>query len=149
MTAQLKLTKLEAAIHNLEQLAKEVELTPVGLTTESIDKLEWLRLSGRDFLAVTPSLQQAMVRYGKASVEQLIMSGRKYTTSQLLQPMADGGGKHFKLRFTSSGNDASFVPLKPSTLKSKARKGHPLDIGTDEGNLKKNFFQVTWKAQTK
>lgn len=146
---ELRIEQLQSAIANLEQLSRTVDIVPVGLTEESKTKLEHLRLTGRDFFEVTPNLQAAMVRFGKASVEQLIMSGRRYTVEQLYQPMANGAGKAILLRFSSGGNDASFTPLKASTIKAKLQKGHPKDVGVDSGDLKKNMFAVRWKAQPK
>lgn len=149
MTVTLKIDKLKAAIANLEVLARSVDIVPVGLTEESKVKLEHLRLTGRDFFEVTPALQQSALRFGRVAVEQMIMSGQRYTVERLLQPLADGAGKAILLRFSGGGNDASFVPLDPDYKASKTRKGQSSDIGVAKGGLKKNMFQVRWKAQPK
>jgi hypothetical protein len=149
VTVTLRIDQLNAAIANLEALARLVDIVPVGLSEESKTKLEHLRLTGRDFFEVTPALQQSALRFGRAAVEQMIMSGQRYTVEQLYQPLADGAGKAILLRFSGGGNDASFTPLKASTIKSKSKRGHPSDIGVDSGDLKKNMFAVTWKAKPK
>lgn len=149
MTVALKIDRLKAAIANLEALARSVDIVPVGLTEESKLKLEHLRLTGRDFFEITPALTQSALRFARVPLQQMIISGQRYTVEQLYQPLAEGAGKAILLRFSSGGNDASFTPLKASTLKSKSKRGRPSDIGVDSGDLKKNMFQVRWKAQPK
>lgn len=149
MEVSIKTTQLDATIQNLERIARGCYIEPVGLSQESLNKLEWLRLSGRDFLAITVIIIAACIRYAKAAMEAAIMSGRTLTTEELYDPMAKGFGKQLGIRFDNNGNDVSMIALAESTLKRKSREGYPSDIGVEKGDLKKEVKSADWKARPK
>lgn len=144
---KLDLKQLDAYIANLEAMALGASAVPEGLTQESKDKLEHLRLSGRDFFEITPQLALAAIRYAKVKIITLLTSGRKVSKQELWSAMADGIGKQILLRFSSGGNDASFVPLKSSTLANKSRHGQSSAIGVATGKLLDNMRAAKWRVE--
>ena len=143
----LVLTTLESYISNLEEMSKEVSAVPEGLSQASKDKLEHLRLSGRDFFQVTPALEQAAIRYAKAAIQTALVGGKRLKKEQLWAAMAEGVGKQILLRFENGGNDASFIPLASSTLAQKSHKGQPATIGVATGKLESEMRAAKWHAE--
>ena len=137
------LGKLKSALQSLQGKHR---VGPQGLSEVSQRKVAFLKASGRDLLKVTPGLIASAARFGKAEIARLIRSRQAITKQAIDAALAAGIKAHVTLRF-GTGNDVPFRQLAASTLKQKARKHQPSDIGVAEGTLKAEFHRLPWGSK--
>ena len=130
----------------LKALQGRHRVGPQGLSETSQRKIAFLKASGRDLLKVTPGLIASAARFGKAEIARLIRSRQAITKQAIDAALAAGIKAHVMLRF-GTGNDVPFRQLAASTLKQKARKHQPSDIGVAEGTLKAELNRLPWGSK--
>jgi hypothetical protein len=132
----------------IDGLGPEYELAAVGLPDPAAREIELLAAGGRDIRKVTPSLEQAALRYGLAAVQRALVEGTgDPTPEQLLAPIAEGAGKQLVLRVANQGNDLAFRALAPSTVADKARHGYDTRMLVRKAYLLRALKAVTWALQ--
>lgn len=120
----------------------------LDLKTISELKLRWLRNEGRDFLKINKNLEELVLNF----IDSDTLENSEFVP---------GAEKELKDYLISriENPDIPIKPLKPSTLKSKRRKGYPLkpgiatqdllnDIKSSELSLKINFGSTRKKIKT-
>jgi hypothetical protein len=131
---------LDAAIKAVNEIGGRYELRVEPARDEDASKLAWLAGRGRNFLRITPSLQQSMVRFMRAELEfEPTMSARK-----LLEAGAQGAKTQVILRFTAQGNDVTLKPLTAQWLARKVARGLDRRIGIATGELLNSLDSARW-----
>jgi len=131
---------LDAAIKAISEIGGRYELRVEPAREQDASKLAWLASKGRNFLRITPSLQQSMVRFARAELEfQPTMNARK-----LLDAAAQGARAQIILRFTAQGNDVQLRPLTAQWLARKVARGWDRRIGIATGELLNSLDSARW-----
>ncbi len=131
---------LDATIKAVNEIGGRYELRVEPARDEDASKLAWLASKGRNFLRITPSLQQSMVRFARAELAfEPTMSARK-----LLDAAAQGAKAQVILRFTAQGNDVQLKPLTAAWLARKVAKGLDRRIGIATGALLNSLDSARW-----
>lgn len=140
MTFKRSTPALDAAIKAVGELGGRYELRVEPERDEDASKLAGLASKGRNFLRVTPALQQSMVRFARAELAfEPTMSARK-----LLDAAAQGAKAQVILRFTAQGNDVQLKPLTAAWLARKVAKGLDRRIGIATGELLNSLDDSRW-----
>lgn len=140
MTFTRSTPALDAAIKAVSELGGRYELRVEPAREEDASKLAWLANKGRNFLRITPSLQQSMVRFARAELAfEPTMSARR-----LLDAAAKGAKAQVILRFTAQGNDVQLKPLTAQWLARKVAKGLDSRIGIATGELLQSLDSARW-----
>ncbi len=131
---------LDAAIKAVSEIGGRYELRVEPSRDEDASKLAWLANKGRNFLRITPALQQSMVRFARAELEfQPTANARR-----LLDAAAQGGRAQVILRFTAQGNDVVLRPLTAQWLARKVARGLDRRIGIATGELLNSLDSARW-----
>lgn len=131
---------LDATIKAVNEIGGRYELRVEPARDEDASKLAGLASKGRNFLRVTPALQQSMVRFARAELAfEPTMSARK-----LLDAAAQGAKAQVILRFTAQGNDVQLKPLTAAWLARKVAKGLDRRIGIATGELLNSLDDSRW-----
>ncbi len=131
---------LDAAIKAIGEIGGRYELRVEPSKDADAAKLAWLAGKGRNFLRVTKSLQQSMVRFARAEIEyEPAMNARR-----ILDAAAQGAKAQVILRFTAQGNDVQLRPLTAQWLARKAARGWDRRIGIATGELLNSLDSARW-----
>ncbi len=122
----------------------EIVITPATTTSggaNNADKLHYLAAKDRDFLAITPQLQDA----AEASMSEAFTAlfNESLDVTRCIPMLGEGVLDHIANRFEASTDigppDVSMQPLRPATTR---RKGHAV-IGIDSGDLARGIADAT------
>lgn len=131
---------LDAAIKAISEIGGRYELRVEPAREQDASKLAWLAGRGRNFLRITPALQQSMVRFARAELEfQPTLNARG-----LLAAAAQGAKAQIILRFTAQGNDVTLKPLTAEWLARKMARGLDRRIGVATGELLQSLDSARW-----
>lgn len=140
MSVKRSTPALDAAIKAVNEIGGRYELRVEPARDEDASKLAWLAGRGRNFLRVTPALQQSMVRFMRAELAFEPTANAR----RLLDAAARGAKAQVILRFTAQGNDVQLKPLTAAWLARKVAKGLDRRIGVATGELLNSLDAARW-----
>lgn len=146
MTAKLSTPGLDALKAWATGINGRYELQVIPESSDTADKLKWLKDAGRDFFQVTPSMEQAVVRFLRADLPAVLTGGGNLRAEQTLAKAADAAKATVVLRFENNGNDVQgMTALSPRYLAWKLAKGLPGLIGVAHETLRKAIKNSTFQ----
>jgi hypothetical protein len=128
-----------------EQLGGTWMVTARTSDPETQVKMDSLKSSGRDFLAITPQLESAAaLAAGEALRRQIAAANRgiAFDIHPVIQALGEGAWSHVLLRFAGGKRDVPMRSLTRKWLATKAKHNRPAlighgltgDLATDLGN---------------
>ncbi len=121
------LSRLKGAVFEIRGLSKLSEI-----------KLATLKRDGRDFIQVTPAMEQQVVRFMRGALS----GGARLSINQLLSTVPRALKTFISLRLRNGGNDAKgrLRPLNPDYAAYKRRRyPNSPGIGYASGDLARDF----------
>lgn len=149
MTVVRNTPVLDALLGIVADLGGTYELE-ASIPGEDARKLAFLKAGGRDFLVVTPQVQQAALRKLQASLPRLLTQAGNIKKGTALDEAAEAAGAVVVKRFVEQrGYGMPWKPLRESTIRSKRARGgvvasNATKVGVATGDLLAALENAAW-----